>query len=175
MKIGGKEVTKPQEELLVLPRGDDCIVIRARAVDNMDEFEKLCPEPTPPGKFVPGEGHVPNPNDKNYKSVMETYQRKRLAFMVISTLQPSEIEWDKVDMYDPSTWLSWEQELRDAGITQIEINRIYQLVIEANALSEAKLQAARDSFLRGRQQVANDTSGPSTEPVSTPSGEPVSA
>jgi hypothetical protein len=147
MKIGGKEVTKPQEEVLILPRGDDCIVIRAQALDNMEEFEKLCPEPTPPGKLTK-DGWVPDPEDKGYRSVIEVYGKKRLAYMVIATLEPSEIEWTKVDVSNPSTWLGWEQEMRDAGITQIEINRIYQLVIEANSLSEAKLQAAREVVSR---------------------------
>ena len=49
MKIGGVEIKGPHEELLILPRPDENIIIRAKAVMDMDVFDKLCPEPKPPG------------------------------------------------------------------------------------------------------------------------------
>jgi hypothetical protein len=51
---------------------------------------------------------------------------------------------------------------------------VVALVLEANCLDEAKLEKARKLFLLGPQTVSAATSGPSTEPVTTQSGEPAS-
>jgi hypothetical protein len=92
--------------------------------------------------------------------------------MVIRSLEPSEIEWDTVDPDNPSTWLNWDRDMKSAGLSQVECNRILQLVFQANCLDEAKLQKAREAFLLGQQPVPSEFSGPNTEPESTPSGEP---
>jgi hypothetical protein len=174
MKIGGIEVKGPNEELLVLPRGDQQIVIRARAVLDMETFEKLCPEPKPPGKRTK-DGFVPNPDDPGYKSVLEAYQNKRLAYLVIKTLEPSEIEWTTVNIDNPSTWTNYMKDLHDGGLSNIEINRVIVCVMQANALDEKKLEEARKLFLRGQVKESEESSGQSTEQVTMPSGEPVNA
>jgi hypothetical protein len=102
MKIGGIDPrTIPNEEVLVLPRGESVIVFKARGLSDMDEFQKLCPEPTPPGKLTK-EGWVANPEDKNYVSVMAEYGKRRLAYMIVKTLEPSSIEWETVDFLSPA-------------------------------------------------------------------------
>jgi hypothetical protein len=94
--------------------------------------------------------------------------------MVVKSLEPSEIEWDTVDPDNPKTWTNYAEDLRGAGFSQVEVNRIVGLVWEANCLDEAKLEEARQVFLRGQQPVSDASSGPSTEPESTPSGVPAS-
>jgi hypothetical protein len=174
MKIGGIDPrTLANEEVLVLPRGESVIVFKARGLADMDEFQKLCPEPTPPGKLTK-EGWVPNPDDKNYVSVMAEYGKRRLAYMIVKTLEPSSIEWETVDLSIAGTWANWEQDLKSAGFTQIECNRVVALVLEANCLNEEKLEKARKLFLLGPQTASAGISGPSTEPVTTQSGEPAS-
>lgn len=175
MKIGGIDVQGPSEEVLVLPRlnGDD-IVFRARAVIDMDAFEALCPLPKPPGRRTK-DGYKPNPEDKNYLDRMERHGEQRFAYMVVSSLTPSDIEWDKVDLADPSTWKGWQDELMEAGLCTTEINRIIVCVMQANALDEEKLQAARENFLLGLEEEDAESSGPATEPETTPSGSPASA
>ncbi len=173
MRIGGKEVNGPHEELLVLPRGEDQIVIRAKAVEDMDPFEKLCPEPKPPGRLT-RDGFVPNEKDENYLKMMEHHGSQRLAYMVLHSLIPSDIEWEKVLIDNPKTWKGWQGELKESGLTQIEINRIIQTVMRANALDEDKLEEARATFVRGLEEQAKASSGPQDEPETTPSGQPVS-
>lgn len=175
MKIGGVDPkTLCNECVLVLPRGEDTIVFRARGLKDMHEFDAICPQPKPPGKLTK-DGWVPKLDDPTYQQVMEQWAKRRLGYIVTRSLEPSEIEWDTVDLSDQRTWAYWEGDLKNAGLTQIECNRVLALVMEANALDEAKLQKARDVFLRGQEPMPPEFSGQPTEPQSTPSGEPANA
>lgn len=149
MKIAGLDPTTfAVEEVLVLPRGDQNIVFRAKGVPNMDEFHKFVPEPKAPGVFT-RDGWKPNEEDGHYRTALTEYQRRRLAYIVVKSLEPSEIEWDTVDMDNPSTWPNWELDLQNVGFSQVECNRVLGLCMEANCLDEAKLKKAREVFLRG--------------------------
>jgi len=174
MKINGTPVTPPTEGLLVLPRSDKEFVFRSKPLPDFDKFNALVPLPEPPGVLTK-DGWVPDVKDKNYVQVITNYHLQRNAFLVIHTLEPSNIEWDKVDINNPKTWNGWEKEMRDAGFTQPEVNCIFQFVIETNSLSEEKLRVARESFLRGQVAAQAKSSGPQTEQATTQSGEPVTA
>lgn len=149
MRIGGVAITPPVEEVLVLPRGDAQLVFRAIAVKSWDEFEKLCPSPEPPKMLVKNK-QVPDAEDPGYKSLLNTWYLKRLSYLIIKSLEPSNIEWDTVDIYNPSTWLKVEEEFIAAGITDAEFQKIVQTVLDANSLNEDKLKAAREAFLHGQ-------------------------
>lgn len=175
MRIGGVEIKGPAEEVLVLPRldGDD-IVIRAIAVLDMDEFDALCPVPKPPGIRTKA-GWTPNENDETYKEQATRHGEMRFAYMVLKSLEPSEVEWENVDTDDPSTWLGWQDELKEAGVSTTEVNRIIVCVMQANALDEAKLKEAREVFLRGTVQEESESCGPATGQENIPSGDPAPA
>jgi hypothetical protein len=174
MKIGGVEVNGPCEEILVLPRmnGED-IVIRAKAVPDMDEFNTLCPEPKPRGIRTKKDGYKLDYDDPNYKKQKERYNELHTAYIVLRSLAPSEIEWATVKMDQPSTWLEWQKELKDTGFSVFEVNRIVMTVMSANALDEGKLEKAREVFLLGRAQEQEKSYGPQDEQQNMPSGEPV--
>ena len=162
MKIAGIDPKSLSSEvLLVLPRGEGQIVFRAKGLPNMSEFEALCPAPKPPGKFTK-DGWIPNLTDPTYQQVLGEWAKKRLGYMVIRSLAPSEIEWDTANANDPRTWANWEDDLKSGGLTQVECNRV----------DEAKLQRARDVFLRGQEPMPDVFSSPRSEQPSTPSGEP---
>lgn len=173
MKIGGIDPKSlPMEELLVLPRGDKEIVFRATGVPDYAEFNALCPEPKAPGKLVAGSGWEPNKDDPDYKSLVDLHNSKRTAWMVINSLIPSKIEWDTVVVGKPSTWVNWEADMKAAGLSQVECNRVIQLVFQANCLDEDKLKKAREVFLAGQGPVPSEFSGQSTKQGSSPSGTP---
>ena len=173
MRIGGVEVKGPAEEVLVLPRLEgENIVIRAKAVMDMDAFEALCPEPKPPG-IRTKDGWKPNDKDETYQQRVKQHGELRFAYMVLESLQPSEVEWEKINLSDPSTWKDWQDELKEAGISQTELNRIIVCVMQANALDEDKLKEAREVFLRGPVPVPSEYSGLDTELENTQSGDPV--
>jgi hypothetical protein len=146
-------------------------VFEARALRDWDEFNALCPEPKPPG-IRTRDGFVPDKDDPTYKQILTNYKAQQFAFLVIKSLEPSEIEWTIVDPSNPSTWRKWSDELQQADFTQIEVNRVIQLVLDANCLNEDRLKEARELFVRGRQQAEADFSGPLTELGFGQSGEP---
>jgi hypothetical protein len=172
MKIGGVELTGPSEEVLVLPRplGDD-IIIRCKAVLDMAPFLAMCPEPKAKPILVKG-GYKKNTKDPNYLALCAKHSEHRFAYIALKSMEPSEIEWETVNPADCNTWLNWETELRAAGCSSIEINRIIMCVMQANSLDEEKLEKARADFLRGMEVPQEKSSGPRIEPPNTPSGEP---
>jgi hypothetical protein len=153
MKIGSVEISRC-EQILVLPRvgeGKD-IVFRAKSVESMKEFEELCPEPEAPG-IRTKDGFKPDLEDKSYQQLVSLHGDKRLAFILIKSLEPSNVEWDTVTIEDPTTWGKWQEEFTNAGLSAIEVNRIVACVMEANALDEDKLKEARADFLLGEAQA----------------------
>jgi hypothetical protein len=149
MKIGGVDPkTLPTEEVLVLPRGSSQIVFRAQGLPDMEEFNKLVPEPKVPGKLTP-QGYEPMPNDPNYVAVLTEYNKRRLSYLVVKSLAPSDIEWDTVKIESPGTWGNWEADLKANSLSQVECNLVLRLVMEANSLDESKLKRAREFFLLG--------------------------
>lgn len=172
MKIGGVEVTKC-EEVLVLPRINGDLVFKAVAVCSMDKFNDLCPKPTPPMRLKKGGVREPHLSDEFMKSI-EKWSERRYAYICIHSLIPSDIEWSTVDFDKPNTWTNWIKELEEAGLADVELQRVQSLVLDANALNEAKLKAARESFLLGQGQEDETSSGLQTTPESSQSGKPVS-
>lgn len=176
MKIAGQELAGElanlNEEILVLPRKNSQIVLTARAIADMDEFNNTMPLPTAPKIFRKGKGWSYHTEDKNYVAEMSRYGECKLAWMVLKSLEPSEIEWDTVDMNKPGTWKNWETDLKDNGFTQHECNLVLGLVLQANQLSEAKLEQARELFVLGQEEDTDESSSQNTEQANTPSGEP---
>ena len=173
MKIGGVEVKGPNEEVLVLPRLGEDSVIKAVAVTDMAPFEALCPEPKAPG-IRTKDGFRPNEDDPSYQQMVARRNDLRIAYLVIKALEPSNIEWVKVNLDDPGTWLEWQAELASAGLSTVEVDRVVMCAMQANSLDEEKLKAAREVFLRSRAEELNESSGRDSAPGSTPSGTPVS-
>lgn len=172
MKISGHELNgAPHEDVLPLPHQGKIIPIRARAIQSFDEFNKLCPEPEPPGKLTK-DGFIPNPEDEGFKATLTNYHKRRMGWMVINSLQ--DMEWDTVRVENPATWAAWEKDLQNGGLSQVQCNLIFQHVMAVNSLDESKLREARELFLLGQAQSQSDSSSHQSEPLSTPSGEPAS-
>lgn len=173
LRIGSMIVDGPAEEVLVLPRLQGDIVIRTRAVTDMKPFEAMCPEPNPPKKLVKG-GFQIDKDNLGYLDAVAKHGDLRFAYICVKSLEPSDIEWAGVSLEQPSTWKEWSQELSDAGMSSVEVNRILLAVMAANSLDETKLKQARDSFVLGMQVQSAGPSSPDTELPSTQSSKPVS-
>lgn len=153
MKIGGIDPsTLPNEEILVLPRGNKNIVFRAQGVPDLDAFHAQVPEPKLPMKMTQ-KGLEPDTENPNYKGARDEYVKRRMSYLVVASLK--DIEWDTVDENRPGTWSNWESDMKKAGLNQFECNLVFQLVLSANSLDDTKLAKARESFLRGPSPTAD--------------------
>jgi len=184
MKIGGKKIdSRPASETLYFPREkDEVVAIRANAVMDRSEFDRLLPVPKPPKKRIKGNILVDNPEDPKYAISVNAHGARFIDWLVIQSLcgvnretQDDEpIEWEIVDKQDAKTWNKWEEELRQSGFSDMERKRIHNMVIKVNSLSDARLDEARASFLQPREPEQDPSSSQNTEQSDTQSGEPVS-
>lgn len=174
MKINGQRIEGPNRDIVVIPRGEgDDIIFHVEAVLDMEPFEKMCPLPRPPTRKIKGGIDVPQLNDPAYVKAMEAHAEKRVAWLVLKSLEATEgLEWEKVDIDDASTWLLIREELREADFSDVEVNRIIGGAVSVNSLSEVKIQAARERFLRLREEQLNELSSLQDEPNTMQSGEP---
>lgn len=171
MIISGYEMDGQQHEAVMpIPHRGQLIPFRAVAIDDFDEFNKLCPVPTPPGRLTKN-GYEKNVDDPSYQEMISQYSSRKVAWMVVTSLK--DIKWDTVKAESPSTWMNYDKDLKKAGFSEVVINRIVAHVMDVNALDEAKLEAARTSFALGQAAVQGDSSSLTIEQPSTPSGEPV--
>ncbi len=157
MKIKGKKIEGVNVEIIPIPRGDGPdIIFEAHAIQDMEPFEKMCPLPNPPKRKIDGVD-VPQLKDPNYLKAVDKRAEQRMVWMVLTALEATEgLEWETVKIDDPSTWQQLEPELRGSGFSAVEIQRIIAGVVNVNALSEAKIEAARERFLLSQQAAAEE-------------------
>lgn len=162
MKINGQKLYSRNKELIVLPRQDPepDIVFTAEAVMDMKEFEALYPMPRAP-EVVRPTGRSRDVTDPLYKAQIAARNEARITFMILKSLEAtSGLTWDTVQMNNPQTWANYEKELTDSGISPVEITRIQQGCLRANALDDAKVEEARMSFLLREQLEREEPSSP---------------
>ena len=148
MKYKGRKLVGRNTDVLVLMRGNERIVFKAEALDNYDDFNKMCELPDPPVKLLPGGVKEPNKNDKSYLKRLDDYAKRKTDFCILKSLSINEdVEWEKVDMQKPETWCLWREELKEAGFTEVEMLRILQLCVKVNCLDDDLLEKAREDFL----------------------------
>lgn len=147
MKIGGRKISNNNLEVVVLPRSDGDIVFRFKPVLTFDDFDKLVSMPDMP-YVEDATGRKALPEDPTYRKAMSVYLEKKSCWMFLDSISATEnLEWDKININDPSTWTSYDTEFTEAGITEIE-QRMLRIAFErVNSLNEAHLEEARNRFL----------------------------
>ena len=173
MKLHGQKITGPNTVLIPIPRGtEDQIVFTAQAVLSYTDFDAKCPTPTPRRAVSPGGGSKLLTEEPQYIEKMDKYTSLRIYWMVLQSLKATEgLEWETVDFDDPKTWVNYETELRTAGMSDIEVGRIVRGVMQANALDDEMVEAARKRFLASQLAEAQE-SRLKVEPLTTKPGEP---
>lgn len=154
MKLKGKKIEGPPPEMIVFNRGDEDLVFKAKAVLDYKEFNKLCPEPKPPVNFKAGDDKgVEDEEDPDYKIAISKHGRLRYLWMMIESLSATEdLEWEKLNPKDPSTWELLTEEFENSGLTQFELVHLQMIVQKANVMNEEHLEEAKKRFL-AKQQV----------------------
>lgn len=151
MKINGQIIDTPNSETIVIPRGNsEDIVFQAAAVLSYDAFDNTCKPPEPREKMIKGGKKVADYDDVGYQQELSDYAKKRTDWIVIQSLKATPgLEWETVKDNEPETWKNYQNELIESKFSTVEINRIISAVFAANCLSEARLEEARQRFLRG--------------------------
>ncbi|WP_428304994.1 hypothetical protein [Lacipirellula sp.] len=155
MKIGGKEPkSKSEFEHIVFRRTpiEDSIVFKIQSVKNFEEFHALAPPPQP-GKMRTPQGVVDDLEAPGYVEARNRQDLLRGQYVLIKSLEPSEIEWDKVKLEDPSSWQHAHAEL-SAILDDKEHAALIQRIHRANSLTEEMLEAAANDFFASQLSAA---------------------
>lgn len=148
MKLNGQKVEGPNVEVIVIPRSDRNLVFKAQAVLDYEDFDKLCPIPTPPPILKPGGVKSFNPEDPKYKEALDDWATKKTNWLVLKSLSATEtLEWDKVNLSDPDTWDKYQEEFKESGLTPPEVSQILSKVWKVNGLNNELIEQATKSFL----------------------------
>ena len=153
MKYAGKTLTGSRISTVVIPRGDAEIVINAAAVLDYTEFEENHKSPVPPIITKPGGESYPDTLDADYIQAVNKWATLRTNWMILESLKATpELEWETVTA-DPETWGNYEDELKAAGFSPVEIFRITDLIIQANGLDQEKIDEATKRFLASQAEA----------------------
>jgi hypothetical protein len=151
MKIKGKTISGPSEQLVVIPRDDGNIVIRSRAVLDFEPFMKINPQPEPPKKMFPGGVETSNVEDPDYLKKIAVWASSKTDWMFIKSLEATpDLTWDTVDKSDPKTWSNYRVEL-ESVFTPGEVGKILEVVMTACGLNQDKIDEATKLFLAGQE------------------------
>jgi hypothetical protein len=151
MKISGKEIKKQGIEIIVFPRQDGDIVFKAKPVTNFEDFDKLCPRPLPPDLLKPGGIHVQDIEHPEYKKNLNVWAEKRSNWMLIQSLSATDnLTWDTINLSDSDTWKNFGKEIEDSGLSNLEMQKLFEIVIIACGLTQSKIEEATKRFLAGQ-------------------------
>ncbi len=177
MKIGGRTINGPKQDFIVLPRADGDIVFKFVGLANTDAYDKINPEPQAPRTYKPALGKtIENIEDPAYKAKYLAWLQQRNDWVFLKSIEPSDIQWDTVDLSDASTWVNWRKDLENAGFSMGERNVIWNKFIEITSLTDEILKEARDRFLLSQSlETLSQTLSSTAAPENTSSGEPVNA
>ncbi len=173
MKLTGHTFDEPAIEYCILPKGEVTVVFKCGPVLDYEEFDKLCPVPSAPTLIKKGGIRELDIQDTTYLDQISKRGDLRVQYIVLKSLEYTEgLDWETVDMEEPSTWGNFHDELKKAYFTETDINRIQNACFAANSLSELKVEQARANFFAGLEEAKVEaSSGPTPEQGTTSSGE----
>lgn len=152
MKFNG-ETPGPLVIDLFLPRKDKTLHIKAGAVLDWTEFDTLVPSPKPPTKRIRGGASVPDFENKDHIVAVNAYGSHKTNWMILQSLKATpEITWETIERDNPQSWANYDKEMKDAGFSSFECQRIIGAVLEANSLNDKKIEEAREAFLSAASQ-----------------------
>lgn len=156
MKIKGQTLTAPKPVPIIIPRaphGED-VVFMAQPIIEFDEFNSKCKEPEPVRVIKAGGDSYLDYEDKSYLLALDTYAKRKNCWIFLKTISVTPgLEWEVVNMDDPSTWEKFEEELTKAGFTTGEINYLFTEALDVNIMTPEKIEQARERFLSKQRLV----------------------
>lgn len=152
MKINGRVISGPYTDVLVLPRGsNESIIFKIQAILDDKDFEKILPRPNPPYISEPGKEPYRNFEDETFKAAINKWAEQKNHWLNIKSLSATDgLEWDTVKLSDPNTWKNWTDDLKNAGISEMEIIYLIRMIQQVNGLDQEKIEEAKKRFLAGQ-------------------------
>ena len=142
----------------------------AQPVWDLEEFDNEFPRPVPQpekGEVVfTKDGNKPDFEHPSYKERAALHRKRRWGYMMLKSLEPSNIQFDSVSLDDPETW----DKVRDALLKEFsfhEFNQVMLLVDEANCLDSVKMEENRSDFLSRSAGLENPATSKSLEGVTS--------
>jgi hypothetical protein len=152
MKLAGKPINKPAPEVVVIPRREGDLVFKCGVVD-LSRFESIVKEPEAPVITYKDGTTARDVTDTQYQAAVTAYAETRMSWIVVESLRATEgLEWDSVTS-DPSTWKNYSADLKAAGFSDTEIVALINATIDANGLSNKRIEEATKRFLAGVGRV----------------------
>lgn len=156
MKIHGKSLPVRSEKLVTFvrlsigPGGEEIehdVNFKITTCD-VGKFSEIYPEPTPPSILMAGESASrPDLSDPDYKKAVETRNAAFYNFIrIYSMIETEGLVFEKVDPLKPETYALLHDELRDAGLSPLEILELEKAILEVNNISEDLMKRARERF-----------------------------
>lgn len=151
MRYKGQQLKGPKIETLVIPRDDKDIVFQARAVMDFSDYTNRFPMPEPPEKIAPGGKRSKVTDDPQFQENLKKWLEQKQAWMILKSLEASiDVQWDTVNMDDPTTFGNYWDELAEAGFNDMERLLIRNLALKANSVDEEKMEEARERFFKSQ-------------------------
>lgn len=153
MKVNGKQLNGPRIVKVYLPTGDsDAVEFKFRPLKSDEDFNKVMPRPIAPEVMKPGNIKFHNENDPVYKKQVTNWMMKKFDWEFLTSISVTDdLEWSTVKMDEPDTWANWKTEIAE-HFGDNQTNRIFNGFVEAQFVTEESMDAARKSFLAGRQE-----------------------
>lgn len=164
MKLHGKTIDAPADVIIPIPRQSGDIILKATPVLDYSDFDKMCPEPEPREKILKGGVRELMVDEPAFLEARTKWASLRTAWISITSLMATDgLEWETVDLGNPTTWEGWRDELKAAGITEFELGRIVDAIFTANGFNQDKIDEAMKNFLATREKALEGESSPTTE------------
>ena len=146
MKLKGKSLKNDLTDYAVYPRLDGDLVFKITPVSDWSTFNELCPTPKPKTKTLADNKKEAYLEDKEYLKAVDNNNALRNAYLFINSLKETDgLEWEKVKLGEPDTWLSYLDELNE--LSTPELNDLFDRVLVVNSLSDNHIEKARARFL----------------------------
>lgn len=143
MKYKGNSVGAPPKVIHTVHREPENIVFVCEAVLDYSEFEKLVPSPQPPLVRPTGKAPYYDTKDKKYLKALDERSSLRTKWMLLKTIQNSEVEFETIRMDDPTTWDNFENELSTC-LTPYEVSQLLGKIYQANIPNERVREEAEN-------------------------------
>lgn len=154
MRIKEKKIQGPLVETIVIPRPEEDIVFKCKAILDFSEFDKLIPVPEAPLKTEKGKKPFKDMEDTEYLDALKKRGMKRFTWIILQSLSATDgLIFETVNMQDPETWMKLEDELKDSGFSPTEVAMIFNGVTAANGMDEDKYKEARERFFIAEKQA----------------------